>query len=158
MGTSRKARAPAPAKPVAQPAEVAAAAEAATPIEQLKPAEPAPSAPVEPIANDQAPPPPPPPAEQLQPESTSAAAAEAQPSQQEATELPDDAQVIDDAADLAGLDLDGRKLRVRSIARTGRRRAGMAFTPEPTELLVDDLDADQIGALLGDPELVVELD
>lgn len=58
----------------------------------------------------------------------------------------------------AGIHLGGRELHVRSVAKEGRRRAGMAFTPAPVPLKVDDLTGDQLGLLLSDPELVVELD
>lgn len=64
----------------------------------------------------------------------------------------DDAE-IDPIGDLAG-----RTLLVRSIPKRGRRRAGMGFTPEATPVEVDDLTPDQIGMLLADPQLIVEID
>lgn len=56
-----------------------------------------------------------------------------------------------------GFDFTGKTLAVRSLAQTGRRRMGMSFGPEPTELQADDLDALVIAALLADPQLVVEV-
>lgn len=57
-----------------------------------------------------------------------------------------------------GFSFDGRALRVRSARKEGRRRAGRFFTPEPTSIDPSELTADQIGALLADPQLVVEVD
>ena len=63
-----------------------------------------------------------------------------------------------DGPDLDGPDLAGRVLHIRSITKEGRRRAGLAFTTEPTEVNPEDLSEDQLAQLLGDPQLVVELD
>lgn len=65
------------------------------------------------------------------------------------------APIIDEAA---GFGLGGLVIRVRSVSAAGRRRAGMAFGPTPVPLRVDDLSEDQVAALAGDPELVVQLD
>lgn len=67
---------------------------------------------------------------------------------EEATDLPE----------VADLDLDGRVLLVRSVRKEGRRRSGINFTPEAIEVYPDQLTADEIGALLADPQLLVELD
>ncbi len=56
-----------------------------------------------------------------------------------------------------GFDMDGRTLRIRSLAPGGRRRAGRAFGPEPVDIEADDLDASATAALLLDPQLVVEV-
>lgn len=79
--------------------------------------------------------------------------------------VPDAAAAAEDLVDaglfwpaLGRMALAGRTLRVRSVSPSGRRRAGRAFAPQPVDLAVDDLSSDEIGALLGDPQLVVEVD
>lgn len=54
-----------------------------------------------------------------------------------------------------GFDFAGKTLSVRSLSQSGRRRAGMSFGPQATELQADDLDALVIALLLADPQLVV---
>ena len=54
-------------------------------------------------------------------------------------------------------DLDSLTIAVRSVAKQGRWRIGRHFTHEPVTIAVDDLDEDQIGRLLADPELIVAI-
>lgn len=50
---------------------------------------------------------------------------------------------------------DGETLVVRAVSANGRRRAGFAFSSEPTELAVADLSEDQLEQILGDAQLSV---
>lgn len=51
--------------------------------------------------------------------------------------------------------LKGASIVVASKSERGRRRAGLAFTREETVIAVADLTEEQIDALRGDPELIV---
>lgn len=54
--------------------------------------------------------------------------------------------------------LQGRVIMVRSVRPEGRRRAGLAFGPEPIPVSCDDLSPEQLRALGEDPDLIVSLD
>lgn len=54
-------------------------------------------------------------------------------------------------------DLAGRTFMVRSASDRGRRRAGRQFGPTAIPVDVDDLTAEQLGALLSDSQLFAEL-
>ena len=49
---------------------------------------------------------------------------------------------------------DGPAILVRSVAATGRWRAGRHFTPEPQRVLIADLGEGQLEAIQADPFLV----
>lgn len=54
-------------------------------------------------------------------------------------------------------DFAGRTLMVRSASDRGRRRAGYGFGPKAIPVEVDDLTAEQLGAIMSDPQLFAEL-
>lgn len=51
----------------------------------------------------------------------------------------------------------GPIVTVRSRSARGRRRAGLAFGPEPRALTTDEIGPVELAALQEDPELIVEL-
>lgn len=53
--------------------------------------------------------------------------------------------------------IDGDLVRVRTVGKAPRRRAGRAFGPDQVEIAMDELSEDDLAALQGDPMLVVEL-
>lgn len=68
-------------------------------------------------------------------------------------------QAASELAEHGGFDMAGRTIMVRSVSKSGRRRAGMAFGPEATPVEVDDLSEDQLAAILGDSDhLIVQLE
>lgn len=89
-------------------------------------------------------------------EATAAAAEAAAAKAAAATETAAAETAVAEAA--AALDLDGRMLHIRSVAKEGRRRAGLAFTPEAIEVDPAELTDGQIDQLLADPQLIVEID
>lgn len=68
---------------------------------------------------------------------------------------------LDEIAKNNGNDSDARSTEdkdVLTITSRGERRcrAGMVFTKEPTQVVIDDLDEGQLEALQNDPELIVK--
>lgn len=65
------------------------------------------------------------------------------------------ARSAEESTGAEGGTVEGKVIAVRSAAATGRRRAGFAFGPEPTELLVSDLTEEQLEQIVNDPLLSV---
>ena len=65
------------------------------------------------------------------------------------------AKAAQEQADADAAAKAARVLFVRSVAQTGRRRAGFSFGKEATELQAEDLTDDQLEQILGDPQLSV---
>jgi len=65
--------------------------------------------------------------------------------------------LVTKAAAKAGAEFGPPAIWVKSKSERGRRRAGFAFTREPTQIAIDTLKTEQLEALISDPELIVKI-